>query len=131
MTKYFTHDQFTKRFLDEFIEESYQSQNSHDRILGQIFEAHQDEVADHLKGCLAYLDIEIAQGYSGTTHELVGYNFHKGFRQHGVIDAPLLDSIVWTCIANADLFWDTMNTVAELHDKGVEKVSKPLDTVSE
>lgn len=129
MTKHLTHEQFSKQFLDEFLEQAYTDTEPCTRILGTIFEAHRDEVAEHLEGCLAYMDIEIGQGYGGTTHEHVGYNFHKGFRQHGVIDAPLFDGIVWTCIGSSDLFWNTMNEVASIHDHGEQKVSKPLDTV--
>lgn len=129
MTKHLTHQEFSKQFLDEFLDSAYTDQNPCTRILGTIFEAHRDEVAEHLEGCLAYLDTEIADGYGGTTHEHVGYNFHKGFRQYDPIDAPLLNGIVWTCINTSDLFWETMNDVSTIHDKGVEKVSKPLDTV--
>ena len=129
MNKHFTHQQFSKQFLDEFRDAAYTDQEPCTRILGTIFEAHRQQVAEHLEGCLAYMDSEIANGYSGTTHEHVGYNFHKGFRQYDPIDAPLLNGIVWTCISNSNLFWETMNDISKIHDQGVEKVSKPLDTV--
>ena len=129
MNKHLTHAEFSKQFLDEFLDQCYTDREPCTRILGSIFEAHRKEVAEHLEGCLAYMDMEIANGYGGTTHEHVGYNFHKGFSQHGVIDEPLLDGIVWTCIGSSDLFWETMNDISTIHDKGEEKVSKPLDTV--
>lgn len=131
MTKHLTHDEFTKKFLDQFLDEAFTDQDPCTRILGTIFNAHRGEVEEHLKSCLAYLDSEIIEGYGGTTHELVGYNFHKGFRQYDPIDAPLLNGIVWTCISKSNLFWETMNEVSELHDNGDKIVTRPLDTVDE
>ena len=131
MSKHLTHADFIKRFMDEFIDESYKSQEPCTRIMGQIFDTHRTEVEEHLEGCLVYMDISIKDGYDGTTIDHVGYNFHKGFRQTDPIDAPLLNGIVWTCIGSSELFWNTMNAVAEIHDRGEEKVSKPLDTVNE
>jgi hypothetical protein len=129
MAKHLTHQQFSKQFLDEFLDSAYTDTEPCTRILGTIFEAHRQQVAEHLEGCLEYMDSEIEDGYGGTTHEHVGYNFHKGFRQHDPIDAPLLNGIAWTCIGNSNLFWETMNDISKIHDSGVEKVSKPLDTV--
>lgn len=131
MTKHFTHAEFVKRFMDEFLDQYHTDREPCTRIMGTIFEKHRKEVSEHLEGCLAYLDMEIANGYGGTTHEHVGYNFHKGFRQHGVIDAPLMDGIVWTCIGDSNLFWETMNAVASIHDHGEQKVAKPLDTLAD
>jgi hypothetical protein len=131
MTKHLTHKQFSNQFLDEFLDSAYTDQNPCTRILGTIFKAHRKEVAEHLESCLEYMDMEIVNGYGGTTHEHVGYNFHKGFRQIDPIDAPLLNGIVWTCIGNSDLFWETMNDISTIHDNGVEKVSKPLDTLAD
>lgn len=129
MTKHLTHEQFAEQFIGQFIEESWSSQEPCTRILGTIFAEHRKEVSEHLIGCLEYMDSEIEDGYGGTTHEHVGYNFHKGFRQYDPIDAPLLNGIVWTCIGNSDLFWETLNDISKIHDNGEEKVSKPLDTV--
>lgn len=129
MTKHLTHEQFSKQFLDDFLKSCIMDQNACTRVLGQIFGSHRKEIAEHLESCLEYLDQEIENGYGGSTHDLVGYTFHKGFRQIDPIDAPLLNGIVWTCIGSSDLFWDTMHKVSEFHDKGSRKVSKPLDTV--
>jgi len=46
--------------------------------------------------------------------DLIGYQFHKSFRQTDIIPAKHIDGIVWGCIQEAEVFWKTMNRACKI-----------------
>lgn len=79
--------------------------SGYDEILLSIFNRYEKDVIETLAGSLPYEKID----YS--LIDYVGSNFHKSFRQIDVIDAPMLDSIVWKCLSESNLFWNKLKDV--------------------
>ena len=46
--------------------------------------------------------------------DLIGYQFHKSFRQVDVIPAKHIDGIVWSCLQDAPVFWKCMEKACKI-----------------
>lgn len=113
MKTYLTPEQFTKLFWHTFdTRMSYRSTgaNQCDRIIHTMFQLYQKEVMETLEGSL--WGIEDFTGENA--NELVGYQFHKSFRQVDVIPAKHIDAIVWSCMQDAPMFWKCMEKACRI-----------------
>lgn len=107
MQTYLTSQQFAKVFWDIFdTRMSYRSAgaNQCDRIIWAMFQQYHKDVMETLEGSL----YGIEEFTGDNANELVGYQFHKSFRQVDVIPAKHIDSIVWSCMQDAPMFWKCM-----------------------
>ncbi len=113
MKTYLTPEQFAKLFWNLFdTRMSYRSTgaNQCDRIIWAMFQNYHKEVMETLEG--AVYGIEDFTG--DNANELVGYQFHKSFRQVDVIPAKHIDSIVWSCMQDAPMFWKCMGKACKI-----------------
>lgn len=75
-----------------------------DDIVWRMFKQYEKDVKETLEGCL--WGVEKYQGDDAL--DLIGYTFHKRFRQVDVIDSPHIDGIIWTCLQDAPIFWECL-----------------------
>ena len=112
MKTYLTDKEFVKLFW-EFYERkmSYSTQTeASDRIIWSMFRTYEKEVKETLEGSM--WDIANFQGENAS--ELIGYQFHKSFRQTDVIPAKHIDDIVWSCLQDAPIFWKCMEKACKI-----------------
>lgn len=106
MKTYMSSAEFANLFFTIFEQKMSQNHNAEvsDRIIYSMFTEYEKDVKESLEG--AMWDIEEFDGEDAS--HLIGYQFHKSFRQIGVIEAKHIDSILWTCMQDAPIFWKTM-----------------------
>ena len=132
MTKHLSPSEFSAKFFKLFEEAVYNHRsgfgiaNQCDTILAMVFmdecSWHQ-QMKDHLES-----QVEQALTYEGQKSiDLIGYQFHKGFRSWDPIDAERINSIAWQAISGSDVFWDVLNKVCEEFDHGAKNFEKALD----
>jgi hypothetical protein len=81
-----------------------------DKISWYLFQEFEKDVKETLKGAMQGIeDFE-----SDNAAELIGYQFHKAFRQWDPIDARYLNSIVWTCLQDAEVFWECIDKACKI-----------------
>lgn len=116
-----TAEQFAEYFLKDFdyrVTKNYRGNaNGCDRILCITFDKYRKDVKEHLINCFP-TDTNKFNAENSVAH-YIGPQFHKGFRAWGVIDVPMIDSVVWLAIGDSNVFWDCFNRVCEYVDKGV------------
>lgn len=113
MKTYLTPEQFTSLFWHLFVErlERYDKSASQcDMIIANLFREYEKDVKETLEGAMH--GIEEFQGENA--NELIGYQFHKSFRQVDVIPAKHIDSIIWSCMQDAPLFWRVMEKACRI-----------------
>ena len=73
--------------------------------------------------------VEEALTYDGAKSiDLIGYNFHKGFRSWDPVDGEAINSITWQAISGSNVFWDVLDKVCDEFDHGAKNFEKALDT---
>jgi hypothetical protein len=81
-----------------------------DRILWSMFQHYEKDVKETLEGSMWQIDT-----YDGENAiDLIGYDFHKTFRQVDVIPAKHIDGIVWSCMQEAPIFWKCLEKVCKI-----------------
>lgn len=132
MTKHLTPQQFSEKFFKQFEESVYrpsmsQSPNQCDAILAMVF---MDDCSWH-KQMVEHLESQVNEAltYDGAKSiDLIGYNFHKGFRSWDPVDGERINSITWQAIGGSKVFWDVLDAVCDEFDHGVKNFEKVLDT---
>jgi hypothetical protein len=113
MKTYLTSDQFVKLFWELFERKmtTYSPVATQcDRILWNIFQEYEKDVKETLEGSMWGID-----EFDGeSANELIGYQFHKSFRQVDVIPAKHIDGIVWSCMQDAAVFWKCMDRACKI-----------------
>ena len=112
MKTYLTEKEFVKLFWGFYERKmSYSTQAGvSDRIIWSMFQTYEKEVKETLEGSM--WDIANFQGENAM--ELIGYQFHKMFRQIDVIPAKHIDGIVWSCLQDAPIFWKCMEKACKI-----------------
>lgn len=112
MNTYLTPEQFVNLFWSTYkrkMEGNYTAELS-DRILWNMFETYEKDVKETLEGSMWGLE-----DFTGENAvDLIGYQFHKSFRQTDVIPAKHIDGIVWSCMQEAPVFWKSMNRACKI-----------------
>lgn len=107
MKTYLTEDEFVNVFwqmMDRRLSNFNRAASQCDMILWRLFQQYENDVKETLKGAMWNID-----EYDGeNANDLIGYQFHKSFRQVDVIDDPCIDSVIWSCIQDAPVFWKCM-----------------------
>jgi hypothetical protein len=75
-----------------------------------MFQSYETDIKETLEGSM--WGIEEFTGEKAS--ELIGYQFHKSFRQTDVIPAKHIDMILWTCIQDAPIFWKCMDRACKV-----------------
>ena len=81
-----------------------------DHIIYSMFQTYQKDVKETLEGAMWNID----EFTGDNANELIGYQFHKSFRQAGVIDEKHIDSILWSCMQDAPVFWKCMEKACKI-----------------
>ncbi len=112
MDIYLTSEEFVDLFFDEYESRMAANYNTEisDRILWSMFQQYEKEVSETLEGSMWNID-----EFDGENAiEIIGYQFHKSFRQCDVIPARHIDGIVWTCMQEAPIFWKCLEKVCKI-----------------
>jgi len=113
MKTYLTPKEFVDLFWHFFVTrlERYDRTASQcDMILANLFSQYEKDVKETLEGSM--YGIEEFEG--DNANNLIGYQFHKSFRQVDVIPAKHIDSIIWSCIQDAPVFWRAMERACKI-----------------
>ena len=114
MKTYLTEKEFVKLFWEFYERKMSLSHSPHagisDRIVWSMFQTYEKEVKETLEGSMWQIDI--FQGENAK--DLIGYEFHKCFRQTDVIPAKHIDCIVWSCLQDAPIFWKCMEKACKI-----------------
>ena len=99
-----------------------------DTIIWRMFQEYEKDVKETLKGSMYGID-----DYQGDNAiDLIGYRFHKSFRQVDVIDARHIDGIIWACIQDAPVFWNQLTKACKILQSGdAEFICKRANTQEE
>jgi hypothetical protein len=128
MKTYLTEDEFVEIFWQEMnrkMSTDYSAATG-DKIAWNLFQEFEKDVKDTLAGSM--YGIEDFDGDNAS--ELIGYQFHKSFRQTDPIDARYLNGIVWTCLQDAPVFWKCMDKACKiLANKNLAEHYKELSEV--
>ena len=123
--------EFSEKFFKKFEEAVYrptvsQNPNHCDSILAMVF---MDDCSWH-KQLKEHLEAQVADAatYEQKSIEIIGYNFHKGFRSWDPLDAERMNSIIWQAISGSKVFWDVLDSVCTELDQGEKNFEKVLDT---
>jgi hypothetical protein len=112
MKTYLTEDEFVEIFwqeMDRKMSAKYAAATG-DKIAWNLFQEFEKDIKDTLAGSM--YGIEDFDGDNAS--ELIGYQFHKSFRQTDPIDARYLNGIVWTCLQDAPMFWKCMDKACKI-----------------
>lgn len=112
MKTYLTEQEFADLFFKTYelkMTANYSAEVS-DRILWHMFEQYEDIVKETLIG--AMWNIEEYDGEKAI--DLIGYQFHKSFRQVDVIPAKHIDGILWTCMQESPVFWKSLEKACKI-----------------
>lgn len=113
MKTYLTPKEFADLFWHFFVTrlERYDRTASQcDMILANLFRQYEKDVKETLEGSM--YGIEEFEG--DNANNLIGYQFHKSFRQVDVIPVKHIDSIIWSCIQDAPVFWRAMERACKI-----------------
>lgn len=112
MKTYLTSEEFVDLFFKTYKQRLTGQYNAElsDKILWSMFQQYEKDVKETLEGSM--WNIEEFTGENAI--DLIGYQFHKSFRQTDVIPAKHIDGIVWSCIQEAPLFWKCMEKVCKI-----------------
>lgn len=112
MNVYLTVDQFAKLFWKLYSNSTAKSEKLliSDQILKNIFYDYQEDVIEALK-----LAVDGIEEFSGTAAiDLIGFQFHKSFRQWEPIEVKHISWIAWTCMQEAPVFWKALTSACEI-----------------
>lgn len=103
MKTYLSGEEFANLFFRDFETRMVGKYNAElsDRIIWSLFQQYEKEVKETLEGSMWNID----EFEGDKAIDLIGYQFHKSFRQTDVIPAKHIDGIIWSCIQNAPIFW--------------------------
>ncbi len=113
MKTYLTSEEFADLFfkLHERKMSNYNpAESTCDRIIYSMFQEYAKDVKETLEGAMWNID----EFEGDNANDLIGYQFHKSFRQVGVINAKHIDSILWSCIQDAPVFWMVMEKTCKI-----------------
>ena len=112
MKTYLTEQEFVNVFWSTYERKMTNNYNAElsDKILWSMFQQYEKDVKETLEGSLWNID----EFTGGNANELIGYQFHKSFRQVDVIPAKHIDGIVWSCIQDAPVFWKCMDKACKI-----------------
>lgn len=113
MNIYLTSEEFADLFfkLHERKMSNYNPAASQcDFIIYSMFQEYAKDVKETLEGSM--WGVEEFAGENA--NDLIGYQFHKSFRQVGVINAKHIDSIIWSCMQDAPVFWKCMEKACKI-----------------
>lgn len=112
MKTYLSPEEFVNVFWHLFerkMQSNYSAEIS-DKIIWSMFQEYEKDVKETLEGSLWNIDEFTGEN----ANELIGYQFHKSFRQVDVIPAKHIDSIVWSCMQEAPVFWKCMEKACKI-----------------
>jgi hypothetical protein len=113
MKVYLTTEEFANLFWELF-ERRMSKYNPNasqcDRILWNLFQDYETVIKETLEG--AMWNIDEFEGENAA--DLIGYQFHKTFRQTDVIDDKHIDGVIWSCMQDAPVFWRVMNRACKI-----------------
>lgn len=112
MKTYLTEDEFVELFWQEMTRKMDANYNAEtgDKIAWHLFQEFEKDVKETLAGSMWGID----KFEGDDAKDLIGYQFHKTFRQADPIDARYLNGIVWTCLQDAPVFWKCMDKVCKV-----------------
>lgn len=113
MKTYLTETEFVNlfwNFLDRKLSNYNRAATTCDNIIWRLFQEYENDVKETLEGSLYGIDKFTGEN----ANELIGYQFHKSFRQVDVIPAKHIDSIIWSCIQDAPVFWQCMEKACKI-----------------
>ena len=112
MKTYLTSTEFADLFFN-FYEQNMDGRFNNevsDRIVWRMFQEYEKDVKETLEGSMWNID-----EYEGENAvDLIGYQFHKSFRQVDVIPAKHIDGIVWACLQEAPMFWKSLKKACRI-----------------
>lgn len=112
MKTYLEPEEFVNVFwklMDRKMSANYNADTS-DKIIWSMFQEYETEVKETLEGAMWNIDEFDGENAS----DLIGYQFHKSFRQVDVIPSKHIDSIVWSCMQDAPVFWKCMERACKI-----------------
>ena len=112
MKTYLTENEFVEVFwhlMDRKMTANY-SASTGDKIAWHLFQEFEKDVKETLEGAM----YGIEEFESDNAANLIGYQFHKSFRQTDPIDARYINGIVWTCLQDAPTFWKCMDKACKI-----------------
>ena len=127
MKTYLTGEEFAQLFLSMFnramsIRAPF---SASDKIIHSMFSEYPNDIKETLAASL----YGIGEYNGDNAGELVGFQFHKAFRQVGVINAKHIDHILWLCMQDAPVFWRTMDRACKtLTSEGARAVYDEFGT---
>jgi hypothetical protein len=112
MNTYLTSKEFADLFFKTYesrMTANYRAELS-DRILWSMFQHYEKQVKETLEGSMWNIDEVTGQD----AIDLIGYQFHKSFRQTDVIPDRHIDGIVWLCMQEAPIFWKCLSKACKI-----------------
>lgn len=112
MKTYLTDKEFADLFFklhDRAMTSNYDATGA-DRIIHSMFCEYDTEVKETLEGAMWNID----EFTGDKAIDLIGYQFHKSFRQVDVIPARHIDSILWICMQDAPVFWKVLEKACKI-----------------
>lgn len=107
MKTYLTEEQFVERFwqlMEQRLDKYDRAASQCDTILWNLFKRYEKDIKETLEGAMYGID----EFTGDNANDLIGYQFHKSFRQCDIISDPAIDSVIWSCIQDAPVFWKCM-----------------------
>ncbi len=103
-------DSISEQFSDVFfrIMQKYMSYDdgsglASDRVLWFLFCKYKHDISGHLNRTLEEVKSDGVK--EEHAYSLVGFYFHKAFRDGVVVDATDVDWIIWICMRDSKVFW--------------------------
>lgn len=115
MKTYLTPEEFVNVFwtlMDDKLSRYNQAATTCDNIIWRLFQEYEKDVKETLEGSM--YGIEEYENVENNANHLIGYQFHKSFRQVDVIPAKHIDGIIWSCIQDAPVFWKCMDKACKI-----------------
>jgi hypothetical protein len=81
-----------------------------DRIAWNLFQEFEEDIKETLEGSMWGID----EFTGDNAADLIGYQFHKTFRQTDVINHRYIDAIIWSCLQDAPVFWRQMDRACKI-----------------
>ena len=83
-----------------------------DGIVWYLFQRYESDIKETLEGSM--WGIEEYENEDNSASALIGHQFHKSFRQTDVIDDPCIDSVIWSCLQDAPVFWSCLERACKI-----------------
>lgn len=115
MKTYLTSEEFVNVFwnlMDSRLTKYNSNATTGDNIIWSMFRQYEKDVKETLEGSM--WGIEEYENAENNASSLIGYQFHKSFRQTDVIPAKHIDGIIWACIQDAPIFWKCMDRACKI-----------------